>query len=493
MKESSKITAEEAIEVGKEARGMRKVFLKVIGLSLIPLAVMGIATCLITNIKVRQILEDEIRSELRMAAYWLENNYGLIDDGDFSKKGGNIYKGDHEASGLLTTIGNDLLGNGLVCTFFYEDTRIDTTVVDISGTNMAGTKLDAGIYRELCEKGEELFCEAVDLGGRTYYGYYIPYRNSNGEIKAIFFAGKLRSEVMKKVWNVTEIILWIGFVVLMIAVICSLLCSIYLVGFLFRHFKSEEDLNIKKTAAKSQTEFMTLVSREVRDPIDAITVLSERILEEDGSPEIRASALGIKEAGNSMLISFNSIRDYSLLESGEITIEEEDYEITKLVAECCRKVSPGIERKSLDFKVSIDEEMPNFLRGDYDKIRQILVNLLENAVKYTYDGSVSLDIGYRIIRADKVDVSFIVKDTGVGIRKEDAQKLFSYIGKVSKDKNLSIKGTGLGLLICRQLVNILDGRISVDSEIGKGSTFKFTIPQDVLNKKTVGECKHNDF
>ena len=493
MKDNSNTTAQVAIETGKEARGMRKVFLKVIGISLIPLAIMGIAICLIINVKVRQILEEEIKNELRMAAYGLENNYGLIDDGDFSKQGDIIYKGDHQVSGLLKTIGDDLLENGLVCTFFYDDTRIDTTVVGISGTNMAGTKLDAGIYAELCERGEELFCEEVDLGGRIYYGYYVPYRNSNGQVKAIFFAGKLRSDVMQKVWSVTAIILWIGFAVLMIAVICSLFCSIFLVGFLFRHFKSEEETNIKKSAAKSQTEFMTLVRREVRDPIDAITVLSERILEEDGSPEIRASALGIQEAGNSMLISFNSIRDYSLLESGEISIEEEDYELTKLVTECCKKVSPGAQRKSLDFNVNYDEDMPDYLRGDCEKIRQILVNLLENAVKYTYDGSVSLDIGYRKIRADKVDVTFIVRDTGVGIRKEDAQKLFSYLGKVSKDKDVSIKGTGLGLLICRQLVNLLDGRISVDSEIGKGSTFKFTVPQNVLNKMTVGESRHNDF
>lgn len=194
-----------------------------------------------------------------------------------------------------------------------------------------------------------------------------------------------------------------------------------------------------------------------------------------------------------MLISFNSIRDYSLLESGDISIEEEDYELTKLVEECCKKVSPGAQRKSLDFNVNYDEDMPDYLRGDCEKIRQILVNLLENAVKYTYDGSVSLDIGYRKIRADKVDVTFIVRDTGVGIRKEDAQKLFSYLGKVSKDKDVSIKGTGLGLLICRQLASLLDGKISVDSEIGKGSTFKFTVPQNVLNKMTVGESRHNDF
>ena len=136
--------------------------------------------------------------------------------------------------------------------------------------------------------------------------------------------------------------------------------------------------------------------------------------------------------------------------------------------------------------------MPRFLKGDYAKIRQILDNLLENAVKYTYEGSINLDIGYRTITPDKIDVIFLIKDTGVGIRSEDAEKLFLSIGKVGQFKNISIKGTGLGLLICKRLVSIMDGHISVESEIGRGSAFKFIVPQDVVNSKTVGEIVHDD-
>ena len=483
----------DAIEVGREVKNMRKVFLRIIGISIIPLVVMGIAMVILENIYFRNILKEEIKRELRTSAYGLSENYGLLDDGDYTiDENGIVYKGSKKVSGFLDEIDDELQKFDLVCTFFYGDTRIDTTVVDIEGNSMAGTKLNREIYDTLCNTGEELFCEATELGGREYYGYYIPRKNTNGRVSAIFFVGRLRSEVFSNSGNYTYTILGTGLVVLLIGIIISLLCTVYIVGFTFRHFKAEQDQSIKQLAAKSQIDFMTLIRREVRDPVDAITILSDKILDEEFSPQIREMVLGIKQAGNSMMTSFNSIQEYSKLEWGNAEISEDEYEITKLVSGCCEKIAPGIERKHLDFNVEYDDSMPNFLKGDYSKIRQILDNILENAVKYTFDGSVRLNVGYRKITPDKIDITFTVSDSGVGIRKEDAEKLFYSIGKVGESKNVSIKGTGLGLLICKRLINILDGRISVDSEIGKGSTFRFTIPQDVVDKKTVRECLQND-
>ncbi|MCR5830512.1 MAG: cache domain-containing protein [Lachnospiraceae bacterium] len=493
MRNNKDITPEEKVEIGREVRNMRKVFLKIIAISLIPLVVMGVAIILLENIYFRNIISEEIKRELRTSAYWVEESYKLVDSGDFSMdQNGIVYKGDEQVSGLLEKIGSELGKTELVCTFFFGDTRIDTTVTDESGNNMAGTKLDEEIYRQLCDSGEEIFCESANLGGRTYYGYYIPYRNSDGNVAAVFFAGRLQSEVFANSRDFTITVLWIAFIVLVIGTVVALLCAIYIVGFVFRHFRSEEEQEKKKTAAKNQMEFMTLINREIRDPVDAITILSDRIIEEDTSLQIREKALGIKEACNSMLISFNTIHEYSKLEKGEVRLEKDEYELIKLVDESCKKVMPGIERKHLEIKVGYDENVPNYLKGDREKIRQILDNLLENSVKYTYDGYVQLNVGYRTITPDKADVVFTIKDSGVGIRKEDAQKLFSSIGKVGDNKNVSIKGTGLGLLICKRLVGILDGKISVESEIGKGSTFRFDIPQDVVNKKTVGECMNND-
>ena len=485
--------SEENRELGTYVRSMRSVFLRIIGIMIIPLIVMGVAVCIFENIYFRNILEDEVKHELRTAAYGLSEYYNLIDPGDYEKReNGEIYKGDKNVTGLLDKMGAELIKTGLDATFFYEDVRIETTITDQSGVNMAGTKLDESIYDRIRDTGDEVFVDSVELGGRQYYGYYVPCYNSGGKIATIFFAGRPQLEVFEDAREYTIKLLWVVLVVLIIGIVVSLLSTVYIVAFIIMKIKEEDDSNMRKMAAQNQVDFMTLVTREVRDPVDSITILSDKILEEGSTPQIREKVLGIKEASNSMMISFNSIADYSRLESGDTAIEPDEYELTKLVKECSDKVSPGIERKNLDYSVNYDESMPNCLKGDYGKIRRILDNLLENAVKYTYDGSIRLDIGQRTITPDKIDVTFTIKDTGVGIRKEDAEKLFYSIGKVGQNKNVSIKGTGLGLLICKRLVSILDGRISVESEIGKGSVFTFTIPQDVLNRKTVGEYLSND-
>ncbi len=375
MIEDGSLRADETIELGREFKSMRKVFLRVIVISAIPLIVMGAAIFIITNIGFQNILEEVINEELVMAP----------------------------------------------------------------------------------------------------------------------FDAALRGEILEKMRSATTIrILWVGLTVLVIGIIVSLLCSIYIVGYIFRHFKDEENTNIRNMASKGHVEFLTLVSREIRDPVDSITVVSDRILNEETTPQIREKVLEIKESVNSMLVSFDSIYDYSRLEAGDIENEKEEYEITKMVKGCCSKAAPGIERKNLDFSVVYDESMPAYLKGDHKKIRKILDNLLDNAVKYTYEGSIGLNIGFRTITPDKIDITFTVKDSGVGIRSDDAETLFMASGKMGYSKNVSIKGTGLGLLICKRLVSILDGRISVESEIGKGSTFRFTVPQDVVNRKTVGECLRND-
>ena len=153
--------------------------------------------------------------------------------------------------------------------------------------------------------------------------------------------------MFERIRVVSSSILWTILVVLVIGTIVSLLCTIYMVGYIFKHLRSEQDLNIKKASTRDQLDFMTLVSREVRDPMDSVTILSDRILEGQTSDDIRDKALGIKEAANSMLISFNSIFDYTRLEAGDIELSEDEYNITDLVDGCCAKVAPGLERKKL--------------------------------------------------------------------------------------------------------------------------------------------------
>lgn len=301
------------------------------------------------------------------------------------------------------------------------------------------------------------------------------------------FADKLKENGGGNVVDATVSTLWIWLVILAIGIIVLMFCTMYMVDYIYRHFRAEEAYDIERIVTQEQNEFMTLVNREMNNPMDTINVLSDKILEEEVSSGIREKVLGIREAANSLTNSFNSISEYVRLESEGTKVNADEYELTKLVSESCKKINPGLELKKLDFHVEYDEKIPNRLKGDHARIRQILDNLLENAVKYTYEGGISLTVGYRTIAPEKVDIVFTVTDSGIGIRKEDAQKLFLSIGKLGQSKDISIKGTGLGLLICKRLVNILDGRISVDSETGKGSTFRFMIPQDVQSSETVGE------
>lgn len=469
------------IGVGKESVSMRRVFSKIVAISILPLLCMGLTICGISIFKYTDLVEEEIRDELRMTAYGVCDNYNYLDDGDYSEgENGEIKKGDTVVSGKLTQMQAEIIRNGLVCTFFYGDERIDTSVVDVSGANMAGTRMNEEVYNSIYISGKEIFIDNLELGGRKYYGYYIPVFNSDGTAKACFFAGKLRSDVMGRINEIASLMGWVGLIVILIGIIISAFLAIYLVNSLYKKFGEDKEMSIKKEVGKVQEDFLTLVGREIRGSMDDIIILDEKLLAEDPAPIIRDKALGIKDITNEMIIAYNSVHDYSKLESETTVIEKRPYEVKELLESCKRNIIAGIERKKLGFEIEIAEDVPSFLRGDAAKLKQILNNLLINSVKYTYEGQVKISVMSRRITPDVVDLSFTVKDTGIGIRSEDIDNLFTSFGKTGNSKSVAIKGTGLGLLTCKKLVNLMDGRISVESDMGNGTTFKVTLPQEVI-------------
>lgn len=481
MSDGMQPAEENMLKVGKELISMRRVFARIVIISALPLLIMGLVICCISVFSYTDVVEEEIREELRTTAYGVSDNYNYLDPGDYSEnEKGEILKGDTVVSGKLTQMQVEIIRNGLVCTFFYGDKRIDTSVVDISGKNMAGTKMSEEIYNSIYGSGKELFVENIELGGRNYYGYYIPVFNGDGTTKACFFAGKLRSDVMKRISSITSMMVWVGFIVILIGIIISAFLAVYLVNSLYKRFDEEKELSVKKEVGKVQEEFLTLVGREIRGSMDEILIMDEKLLSENPTPSIRDKALGIKDSTNEMIVAFNSIYDYSKLESERIEIEKRAYELKELIEGCKRNVIAGIERKKLDFMVDMPEDIPSFLRGDYAKLKQILNNILINSVKYTYEGGISMSVSARTIRPGMIDLSFVIKDTGIGIRSEDLDTLFTSTGKTGSSKSVGIKGTGLGLLICKKLVTLMDGRISVESDIGTGTTFRVTLPQEVI-------------
>ena len=471
------------LNAGRKMISNKKVFIKVVFFAAIPLLLMGVLIGFISVLEFTKVLEDEIKDELKTTAYGISDNYNYIAEGDYSKgEDGRIYKGDTVVSGKLTQMQIDIIRNGLVCTFFYGDERIDTSVVDDTGINMAGTKMGSEIASSIYGAGKEVFFDDINLGGRKYYGYYIPVYNSDGTVKACFFAGKLREDVTKSVHSITRMIIWVIVIVTIFGVIISAFLLINLINNLYERFEYEKEKSIKGAAGRIQEEFLVLVEREIRGALDEIAVTDERLLNIELSEEARNKALTIKDLSNEMTVAFSSINNYSKLESGRIDIEKRVYELKELLESAKKNIQASLERKKLKFSVEVAEGTPSFLRGDYVKIRQIIDNILVNAVKYTYEGGVRISVFARDIQPGIVDLSFTISDTGIGIREEDIDTLFTSFGKTGNVKGVGIKGTGLGLLICKRLVNLMDGRISVESEIGMGSTFKVAIPQEIVQK-----------
>ncbi len=277
----------------------------------------------------------------------------------------------------------------------------------------------------------------------------------------------------------------------LISVITVGLVSAILVGFLTRLYMLENQ-RAKDEAAKveemsrAQSRFFSNMSHEIRTPINTIIGLDEMILRESISDEVVEDAKNIQAAGRMLLSLINDILDMSKMESGKMEIVPVSYDVGNMLSDLVNMIWSRARDKGLDFSVDVDPSMPSQLFGDEMRIKQILINLLNNAIKYTKEGSVSLSIHSRKLGANRVAVTYAVEDTGIGIRKESIPHLFDAFRRVDQEKNRYIEGTGLGLTIVKQLVDLLGGEVSVNSIYTKGSTFVVTIEQEIVDEKAIG-------
>lgn len=239
-------------------------------------------------------------------------------------------------------------------------------------------------------------------------------------------------------------------------------------------------------SSESKAKFLANMSHEIRTPINVVLGMNEMILRENKDKAITEYADNIKSASNLLLSLINDILDFSKIEAGKLEIVENDYSLSKLLNDVILGADIRAKQKQLELKLEIDKSLPAVLHGDDIRIRQILNNLLSNAIKYTETGSVSLIA--KGIREDGVfRLSFSVKDTGIGISKEDITKLFDSFQRLEMSKNRYIQGTGLGLNIAKQLVDSMHGTIDVTSEHGVGSCFTITLPQTIVCETVTAE------
>ena len=235
-------------------------------------------------------------------------------------------------------------------------------------------------------------------------------------------------------------------------------------------------------ANQAKSIFLANMSHEIRTPINVMLGMNEMILRESASKEIVQYAESVEKAGRYLLSLINNILDITRIESGKLDITEEKFELRQLIQEIWMIGTKQAEAKKIDFVIEVEEELPKYLTGDVLHTKQVILNLISNAVKYTEEGRVTLEIN-----ASGDQIIFSVKDTGIGIRKEDMDTLFDMFTRVDIKRHRNIEGSGLGLTIAKELCEQMGGQICAESIYGKGSRFTVCLPLKSTGEEKIGK------
>ena len=240
-------------------------------------------------------------------------------------------------------------------------------------------------------------------------------------------------------------------------------------------------------ANQAKSSFLANMSHEIRTPINAVLGMDEMIIRESTEPEIRSYARNIRQAGKTLLALINEILDFSKVEEGKMEIIPTRYDLGSLVNDLTNMVKDRVEKKGLKLEIEIDPSTPHELYGDEIRIKQCIVNLLNNSVKYTEKGKVKMGIGFHPLGGDRIAMEVHVSDTGIGMKEEDLERLFKPFTRIEEKRNRNIEGTGLGMSITKKLLELMGTSLSVDSVYGKGSDFYFEVEQKVLDPEPIGD------
>lgn len=242
-------------------------------------------------------------------------------------------------------------------------------------------------------------------------------------------------------------------------------------------------------ANEAKSQFLSTMSHDIRTPMNAIVGMNEMILRNSHDEEILTYANNIKMAGTTLLAIIKDILDFSKIEAGKMELVLESYNFVSLLNDLVNMVTCKAEEKGLFFELNVDRNIPRVLIGDEIRIKQIITNILSNAVKYTKEGGITFTITSTKSdkRQDEVILHVEIKDTGVGIKKEDLDKLFIAFERIEEKKNRDVEGTGLGMAIAQSFLNMMGSKINVESEYGVGSVFSFELRQTVVDWEAIGE------
>lgn len=347
--------------------------------------------------------------------------------------------------------------------------------------------------REKLASGLNVFIASaanLEVDGIEYY-YFV----ADLKLPGVVLTGVVPAEVVaSEKDDISFLIIWVfGLLIFMFSI-----AMIYVVVSEKKARENKELLREKEnaeSASKAKSIFLANMSHEIRTPINGILGMDSMLLKECKDESLRDYALNIQSAGQTLLSLVNDILDISKIESGKMEILPVTYSVFNVLNDCYNMVAIRAKDKNLELVMDISPEIPAALFGDEVRIRQIINNLLSNAVKYTNEGTVTLSVWTEKVEVDpmqgnkgnQVELFIHVKDTGIGIREKDVGKLFRDFVRLDEKRNRNIEGTGLGLNLTKQLVDMMGGFISVDSVYGEGSTFKVHLMQQVSDEKPLGD------
>ncbi len=241
-----------------------------------------------------------------------------------------------------------------------------------------------------------------------------------------------------------------------------------------------------ENANKAKSSFLAHMSHEIRTPMNAILGMDELIIRESQEENIKTYAGNIKRAGKTLLALINDILDFSKIEAGKMEIVNEPYNVPSMINDLALLTEMRVRDNNISFEVDVDPNVPAELKGDDVRVKQVITNLLTNAVKYTHKGGVTFSVKAEQFDRDTVMLIAVIKDTGVGIKNEDLHKLFERFERIETEENHQTEGTGLGMSITTQLLELMGGTLEVESVYGQGTTFTVSIPQKLVNDKEIG-------